>query len=263
MHKKLLILLLIITTILTACIPKQDNAFKDLDSEKESEEGTLDEVSQKLEEKDQLQVLKDYYEAIEKDISEEELISSTRNNILKLDDNKVDEMLIQLESFLYSKGYDPLKVTEKLNPFVESTSDEYKSYFKIWKTETEKETTDGEGLNISAEEIIDRALEIERHSLKFSGNIFKEKLDDLFKAYISLSLKGLGNPYIFAKEGETTLSPDFLEMYKEKIDKNPETRTAQVLNMYIEELEKDSYNLNGDNVNYFYENIDNIIESTK
>ena len=262
MNKKILILILVLSTVLTACIPKQDNAFKDLDI-KEIGEEVKEEISGKLGQQEQVQILKDYYESIEKNISEDQIINNIKDNIAKLDDKKADEMLIQLESFLYSKGYDAKKVTDKLSPFIDHASDEFKSYFKIWKTETDNETTDGEGLNISAEEIIDRALEIEKHSLKFTGNIFKQKLDDLFKAYIGLSLKGLGNPYIFAKEGETTLNPDLLEMYKQKIDNNQGSRTAQVLDMYILELEKDSYNLNGDNVNYFYENIDNIIEATK
>ena len=85
----------------------------------------------------------------------------------------------------------------------------------------------------------------------------------LYKAYISLSLKGLGNQYIFAKEGETTLDPDMLEMYKQKLAGNPDSRTAKILDNYLAELEKDSYNLNGDNVNYFYENIEDIIDGTK
>lgn len=52
-------------------------------------------------------------------------------------------------------------------------------------------------------------------------------------------------------------------MYKQKIDENPDSRTAKILANYLDELEKDAYDLNGDNVNYFYENIDGIIDGTK
>ena len=226
MNKKLLVILVILVFMLTGCIPKQDNAFKDLDI-KESGEDVKGKISEKLDEEEQLEILKDYYESIERNISEDQIINNIKENIAKLDENKADEMLVQLENYLYSKAYDAKKVTEKLAPFVENASDEFRSYFKIWKTETENETTDGEGLKISAEEIIDRALEIERHNKRFPTDKLKQRLDDLYRAYISLSLKGLGNPYIFAKEGESTLDPDILEMYKQKIDENPDSRTAK------------------------------------
>ena len=262
MNKKILIVIVIIAIMLAGCIPKQDNAFKEVGIEKNGED-VIEKINEKLGEQEQLKVLKDYYELIESNISEDQIINNIKDNITKLDEVKADEMLIQLENYLYSKAYDAKRVIEKLAPFIENASDEFKSYFKIWETETENETTDGEGLKISAEEIIDRALDIERHANKFSENKLKQKLEDLYKAYISLSLKGLGNPYIFAKEGENTLNPDMLEMYKQKIDENPDSRTAKILDNYLVELEKDSYNLNGDNVNYFYENIDAIIDGTK
>lgn len=262
MNKKLLVGIIALAIILTACIPKQDNAFKEVDIKKIGED-VKEKINEKFGQQEQLQVLKDYYESIENNISEDVIMKNIKDNITKLDKEKADEMLIQLENYLYSNGYDTKKVIDKLEPFVENSSEEFKSYFNIWKTETDKQTTDGEGLNISAEEIIDRALDIERHSRKFPGNTLKEKLDALYKAYISLSLRGLGNPYIFAKDGEQTLNPDLLDMYKEKINENPDSRTGKILNMYITELEKDSYDLNGDNVNYFYENIDQIIEQTK
>ncbi|MDY0235816.1 MAG: hypothetical protein RBR71_07285 [Gudongella sp.] len=261
MNKKLLVGIVAIAIILTGCIPKQENAFKEVDIVKIGED-VKEKINEKFGEQEQLKILKDYYESIENNISEDQIINSIKDNITKLDENKADEMLIQFENFLYSKGYDAKKVTEKLTPFVENGSDEFKSYFEIWETETENETTDGEGLKISAEEIIDRALNIERFTNRFPDSKLKQKLEDLYKAYIGLSLKGLGNPYIFAKEGETTLNPDLLEMYKQKINNNPDSRTAKILNLYIVELEKDSYNLNGDNVNYFYENIDGIIDGT-
>lgn len=262
MNKKLFFGILGISIMLTGCIPKQDNAFKDVEIEKIGED-VKEKLNEKFGEQEQLKVLKDYYQSIENNISEDVIINNIKDNITKLDEKKADEMLIQLESFLYSKGYDAKKVTEKLSPFVENSSEEFKSYFKIWKTETENETTDGEGLNISAEEIIDRALDIEKHSNRFPESKLKQKLDDLYRVYISLSLKGLGNPYIFAKEGESTLDPDLIEMYKQKIDENPDSRTAKILSLYLVELEKDSNDLNGDNVNYFYDNIDGIIDGTE
>jgi hypothetical protein len=261
-NKSLLIGVVAISIILTGCIPKQENAFKEVDIDKIAE-NVKETISEKFGEQEQVKVLKDYYKSIEKNISEDVVINTIKDNISKLDEEKADEMLIQFEDFLYAKGYDKKKVIENLAPFIGNASDEFKSYFKIWKTETDNETTDGEGLKISAEEIIDRALEIEKHSNRFPESKLKQKLDDLYKAYIGLSLKGLGNPYIFAKEGETNLDPDLLEMYKQKINENPDSRTAKILNLYIVELEKDSYNLNGDNVNYFYENIDKIVDASK
>lgn len=269
MNKKLLVIsLLILTTILlSGCIPKQETGFKEVDLKeldiKEIGENLKEKISDKFGEQEQVKILKDYYESIEENISEDKIINSIKENISKLDEKKADEMLIQLEGFLYSKGYDTKKVTEKLEPYVENASDEFKSYFSIWKTETDNETTDGEGLNISAEKIIDRALSIEKHSKRFPESKLKQKLDDLYKAYISMSLKGLGNPYIFAKEGQTVIDPAMLEMYKQKIDNNPDSKTANILSLYILELEKDSYNLNGDNVNYFYENIDAVVDRTE
>lgn len=262
MNKKILVLIAVLAVSLTACIPKQDNAIKELETE-EIGEDIKEEESEKLNQEEQLEILKRYYEAIENNDPENQIINNVKENITRLDEEKADEMIIQLENYLYSRAYDAKEVIEMLEPFLENSSREFKSYFNIWKRETENETTDGEGLNISAEEIIERALEIEKYWQQYPESVLKVKLDDLYKVYMRLSLKGLDNPYIFAKEGESSLDPDLLEMYQDKIDKNPDTRTARILSQYLEELEKDSYDLNGENVNYFYDNTDAIIEATK
>lgn len=108
MNKKLLVILVILVFMLTGCIPKQDNAFKDLDI-KESGEDVKEKISEKLDEEEQLEILKDYYESIERNISEDQIINNIKENIAKLDENKADEMLVQLENYLYSKAYDAKK----------------------------------------------------------------------------------------------------------------------------------------------------------
>ena len=140
MNKKLSIGIVVIAVMLTGCIPKQENAFKEVDIEKIGED-VKEKVNEKFGEQEQLEVLKNYYESIENNISEDQIINSIKDNITKLDENKADEMLIQFESFLYSKGYDTKKVIDKLEPYIENASDEFKSYFQIWKTETDNETT--------------------------------------------------------------------------------------------------------------------------
>ena len=76
---------------------------------------------------------------------------------------------------------------------------------------------------------------------------------------MKLSTQGLGNPYIFANEGENHIKEEILDSYKGRIRDNPNSITAKVLEEYLSELEKDNMELNGNNVYYFFDNVDRII----
>ena len=118
-------------------------------------------------------------------------------------------------------------------------------------------------MKASADEILDRALEIEKHMEKFPDGRTKDRLQDLYSTYVSLGIKGLGNQYIYAQEGESKISQGVLEAYRRIIEENPDSRTARILKGYLDELQEDGFELNGENTAFFYDNIERIIESIK
>ncbi len=216
-------------------------------------------IQDKLEESEQLKVLKDYYTFIQNRVNEDEILNFLKENIQGMDEFRVDEMLLNLENHLMVKGYDTKGILEKIAPYIQNASDELRSYFRIWEVEVEEEVTDGEKLNLPVYKIIDRAIAVEEHIEKYPDGKTKDKLKELYISYIKLSTQGLGNPYIFADEGESHIKDEILQSYKDTIQNYPDSITAEVLRGYLEDLEKDNMELNGNNVYYFYENVDRII----
>ncbi len=250
------------TLLITGCSEEMDKITEKVDIE-DIKDKANDIVSERLEETEQIKILKEYYGFIEKRMDEDKIINFLKDNIESLDEFRVDEMLIQLENHLYAKGYDTKGVLEKLAPHIQYASDEFKSYFRIWNNEVENETTDGESINISAQEILERALQIENHIDKFPEGKTRTRLEELYNTYMSLAIQGLGNQYVYAQEGESVLKEDTLKVYEETISENPDSRTARILQEYLAEIKKDEMALDGENALYFYDNIERIIENQK
>lgn len=262
MRKLMISIILAGTLLITGCSEEVDKITEKVDVENIKDKAN-EIISERLEETEQIKILKEYYGFIENRMDEDKIINFLRDNIEGLDEFRVDEMLIQLENHLYAKGYDTKGVLEKLAPHIQYASDEFKSYFRIWNNEVENETTDGESINISAEEILERALQIESHIDKFPEGKTRSRLEELYNTYMSLAIQGLGNQYIYAQEGESVLKEDTLSVYEETIRENPDSRTARILQKYLEEIKKDDMNLDGENALYFYDNIERIIENQK
>jgi hypothetical protein len=261
--RKLLVAIILASTLfISACSEDVEKVTENVDVDGLKDKAT-EIVKDRLEETEQVQILKEYYSYIEQRMDEDKIINFLKENVDSLDEFRVDEMLLQLENHLYAKGYDTKGVLQKLAPHVQHASDEFKSYFRIWNTEIENETTDGESLNISAEEILERALQIENHIENYPEGKTRTRLEDLYDTYMSLAIQGLGNQYIYAQEGKSEIREDILQLYEDTIRDNPDTRTARILEEYLNEIEKDGMKLDGENALYFYDNFKNIIENMK
>ncbi|MGM0397185.1 MAG: hypothetical protein ACQEP4_09040 [Bacillota bacterium] len=260
MKKPMILFVLIGVFLIAGCSSDREDITEKVDVDKIKE--TANEiVSERLEETEQVKLLKEYYSFIENRMDEDTILNFLRDNVENLDEFRVDEMLLQLENHLYAKGYDTKGVLEKIAPHLQYASDEFKSYFRIWNREVENETTDGESLNIPVDEILERALDIENHIDKFPEGKTRARLEELYDTYMSLAIQGLGNQYVYAREGEVVLSESVLQAYMDVVNENPDSRTARILNNYLEELEKDEMELDGENALFFYDNIERIVEN--
>lgn len=269
--KKIAVLALALMIALAGCgkVPQEIKDSVDTEKLKEAvdveklKEAVTDIVMERLEEEDQIKVLKEYYEYIQQRASEDKILNFLKDNIEGLDEKRVDEMLIQLENHLAVNGYDTKGVLEKVSPYLQYASDELKSYFRIWENEVDDQTTDGESTIKPVEEILKRALDAEKHIQSFPEGKTRDKIEELYNTYIRLGIQGLGNQYIYADEGESKLSEEVKKVYENVILDNPGSRTSRILQSYLEELKKDSMDLKGANAHYFYDNLDDIIEQIK
>jgi|GEM_PF-899786 len=261
MKKIVLLTLILISLIFYGCSSEDINVNEGIDKAKEVAGEKIEEIIRdKLEDSEQVKILKEYYSFIQNRMDEDKILNFLKDNIQGMDEFRVDEMILELENLLFAKGYDTKGVLEKVAPYLQNASDELRSYFKLWESEVDDQVTDGEKLNVPVEEIINRALSIEEHIEKYPDGKTKDKLEELYTSYLKLSTQGLGNPYIFADEGENHLKEEILQVYVTTIKDNPDSIAAKVLTEYLQELEKDEMALNGENVYHFYDNIDRIID---
>ena len=122
--KRMIIFLLTITIALSGCNSVPQGIKDSVDTEKLKEavdteklkDAVVDIVVDKLEEQEQVMILKEYYEYIQQRASEDKILNFLKENIKGLDEKRVDEMLIQLENHLSVKGYDTKGILEKVSP---------------------------------------------------------------------------------------------------------------------------------------------------
>lgn len=262
MKKTFVAIILAGTLLISGCSEETEKITDNVDVDSIKDKA-VEIVEDRLGETEQVQLLKEYYGYIEQRMDEDKIINFLRDNVDSLDEFRVDEMLLQLENHLYAQGYDTRGVLQKLAPHVQHASDEFKSYFRIWNNEVENETTDGESIKIPADEILERALQIEGHIESYPEGKTRTRLEELYDTYMSLAIQGLGNQYIYAQEGKSEIKEDMLQLYEETIRENPDTMTARILEEYLAELRKDGMKLDGENALYFYDNFERIIENIK
>lgn len=257
--KRMLIFLMVFSILLSGCNKVPQEIKDSVDTEK-LKDAVVDIVVDKLEEQEQVKVLKEYYEYIQQRASDDKILSFLKENVQGLDEKRVDEMLIQLENHLSVKGYDTKGILEKVSPYLQYASDELKSYFRIWENEAVDQTTDGESTIKPVDEILKRALEAEDHIKRYPEGKTRDRIEELYRVYVKMGIEGLGNQYIYAEEGESRLSKEVQRIYEKIIEDFPGSWTAAVLESYLGELNKDSMNLDGPNAIYFFDNLDGIIE---
>lgn len=260
--KRIFIFLMAFTIVLSGCRKVPQEIKDSVDTEK-LKDAAVDIVVDKLEEQEQIQVLKEYYEYIQQRASDDKILSFLKENVKGLDEKRVDEMLIQLENHLTVKGYDTKGILEKVSPYLEYASEELRSYFKLWENEANDQTTDGESTIKPVDEILKRALEAEGHIKQYPEGKTRDRIGELYRVYVKMGIEGLGNQYIYAEDGESRLSREVQSIYEKIIEDFPGSWTAAVLDSYLDELKKDSMNLDGPNAIYFLDNLDGIIEGVE
>lgn len=259
--KNLVLIVLLVSMIFTliAC-----NGSKEKDKStinpSEIKDTVKDKVSSLLSEEEQDLVMNKYYKLLTENKVAEDISIFIDENIGGLDKENIEIMIVSLENYLSTTDSSVDEDYGLLHEYKDYVSDEMKSYLDVIEREASSIFTDGESLNVDITEIIDRAIEAEKHLDKFPKGKIYNKIYDLYGQYIKGALLGTGNPYIFAEDGSTIIKEEYMDKYKTIIEKNKNSKTTKILSKYVGVLENEDGDLNSDSVNEFYDNIDFLIE---
>lgn len=219
-----------------------------------------EETVETLSKEEQDSIMKGYYQILAENSHKEDIISYIDDNIKKLDRENAESMIVSLENFLASTNSSMEEDYSLLSRYTEYVSAEMQSYLHILELETGNSFTDGEILRIDMDEILDRALDAEKHLNDFQDGKTSRKIYELYIEYIKASMIGTGNQYIFAEEGNSKIKDEYLEIYKSIIEDNSNTNTADILSQYVKILEENQGDMNSEDVNRFYDEIELIIK---
>lgn len=209
---------------------------------------------------EQNKIIKDFYNILIDNKDEESTIEFVDENIEKLEVQNADEMVMELEDYLFRRSTDFNFIFQTLVKYEPYVSSEIKSYYQILKPESTNIYTDGESVFIGVDELLDRALVAEKHIKNYPTGQTRKRAMDFYEGYIFAAILGSGNQYIYASEGSSIIRDDILKIYNQYIKDNKDTYTSKILAQYVDELNKDNKDLNGDNVLHFYDNIIEIIQ---
>lgn len=225
-----------------------------------------DKVKEKLDtllsQEEQDSVMSKYYKILSDNKTVDDIANFVDENIKGLDKDNIETMIVSLEDYLSNTDSTVDDDYSLLNQYKDYVSDEMKSYLNVVEREASNIFTDGERLNVDITEVMNRAIEAEKHLDKFPKGKIYNKIYDLYNGYIKGALLGAGNPYIFAEDGSTVIKEEYIDKYKTIIGNNKDSRTSEILSQYVELLEKENGNLNANGVNEFYDRLDIIIEDS-
>lgn len=253
MNRKILFYVIALLFLVGCNKPEVDPAYPGEVLDEPRKEG--DELTQK----EQSILLKEFYDLLTDNADEDAIVKFVDENVGSLDMKNADDMILEMEDYLLKKSFDLKHTYEITSKYIDHASDEVKSYFELLRAESQNVYTDGENLNVGAEELLNRALNSEVHLKNYPTGKTHKKAYELYENYIYGAILGSGNQYIYAKEGSLLIKDEVLKIYKEIIDKDNSTDTAKILIHYVDELSKDNGDLNGQNTLYFYDNIYEII----
>lgn len=219
-----------------------------------------EETVETLSKEEQDSIMKGYYQILAENSHKEDIIPYIDDNIKKLDRENAESMIVSLESFLVSTNSSMEENYSLLSRYTEYVSPEMQSYLHILEVETGNSFTDGEILRIDIDEILNRALDAEKHLNDFQDGKTSGKIYELYIEYIKASMIGTGNQYIFAEEGNSKIKDEYLEIYNSIIEDNSNTETADILSQYVKILEENQGDMNSEDVNRFYDEIELIIK---
>ena len=261
--KNFVLIFLFISVIFTlmACNSKEEGD-KSAINPAELEDPVKDEMNRLLSEEEQDLVLNKYYKLFTENKVLDDILNFIDENIGGLSNENIETMIVGLEDYLSTTDSSVDEDYALLYKYKEYVSEEMKSYLEVIERETRDIFTDGERLNVDIAEIMDRAIEAEKHLEQFPKGKTYHKIYDLYGEYIKGCLLGAGNPYIFAEDGSTIIKGEYIHKYKTIIENNKDSKTAEILSQYVELLEKENGDLNGVQVNEFYDGLDILIEDS-
>lgn len=173
----------------------------------------------------------------------------------------MDEIVLSLEDHLILTNPSIKVLSETLTKYKDYSSDEVKSYLDILNTEGQMIFTDGESMIVSLDELIKRGINAENHLIRYPEGKTVNKVRGFYSAYIYAAIQGAGNQYIYGEESSSKISEDVLNQYRDLIESNPDFNMSKVFLEYLDTLALDEYDLNGENVIKFYEDLEGIIEN--
>ena len=225
----LMILSLFMIFTLMACNSSKDDEDKPAINPSDIKDKVKDKVVELLPKEEQDSVMNKYYKLL----TENKLIDNISNyideNINGLSKENIETMITALEEYLSTKDSSVDEDYGLLYKYKEYVSDEMKSYLELIEHEVGNIFTDGEKLNVDIKEILDRAIEAEKHLEKFPKGKIYSKIYYLYSEYMKGSIIGTGNPYIFAEDGSTIIKQENIDKYKEMIEKYKGSKTSEIL----------------------------------
>ena len=256
-YKKLLLVVFSISIIFTliGCNRSNEEDKVTIDSSQ-----IKDKVETLFSKEDQDLVMNKYYKLLTENKTVGDISNFMDENISGLNKDNVETMVVSLEDYLSTTDSSVDEDYALLNKYKDYVSEEMKSYLGVIERETRSIFTDGESLNVDIKEIMDRAIEAEKHLDKFPKGKIYNKIYELYGQYIRGAVLGSGNPYIFAEDGSTLIKEEYLDKYKTIIEENKDSKTAEILSQYVGLLEEESGNLNSDLVNKFYDKLEILVK---
>lgn len=221
---------------------------------------TLAEVAQGiLSKEEQEEVLKQYYNLLKINGNEDGITSFLDKNISKLDPEIADAIIVSLEDYLIAANHSMDETSAMLMKYYDKASGEIQYYLDIMNREIEMPFTDGEGINVELNELLDRVVQAEEYLINFPEGIRKNKIYDYYQAYIIGSIAGAGNQYIYAEDGSSTIKKEVINNYNRIIKNYKDLSSSKILKIYIDTLAMDNEDLNGENTVKFYDDLERII----
>lgn len=217
-------------------------------------------IEEILTREEQTAVLKDYYGMLSSKSNNEEILKLIDENASRLDEDIMDEIIVSLEDHLILINPSIKVLSETLIKYKDYSSDEVKSYLDILSREGQMIFTDGESMVVPLDELIKRGTNAENHLRLYPQGKTTNKVKSYYSAYIYASIQGVGNQYIYAEEGSSKISDNVLYQYRQIIEKNPDFNISKIFQEYLDTLALDEYDLNGENVIKFYEDLEGIIQ---
>lgn len=143
----------------------------------------------------------------------------------------------------------------------EYITEEVADYLEIMDVETKDRFTYGEVIEIPLKELLNRIIKAEEYLVSNRDSRQSNKIYGLYNEYIYGALLGTGNPYVLANEGTSIIKDEILNEYKDFVNNNKDSRTAEFLQKYINVLEDNNKEMDAPEVLDFYDNRDSNIKN--